>query len=120
MALELIAGAFIIAFAGIVVLGHVLVVVAIYKCRREDYAGGRTRSATSDMPAADDGIKGAAPAANLSEILQKKELGGMGKIACRSLSAWTRCASDFAHAERPSIAPLPFLRSTSKDEETTA
>jgi hypothetical protein len=44
----------------------------------------------------------------------------MGKIACRSLSAWTRCASDFAHAERPSIAPLPFLRSTSKDEETTA
>jgi hypothetical protein len=120
MLLELIAGAFIIAFGAIVVLGHVLVAAALYKCLREDYAGGRARSATSGMTAADDDIKRATPAANLSEVLRKKELGRVGKIACRSLSAWTRRTSDFAPAQTPSIAPLPLLRSTSKDEKTTA
>ena len=70
MPVELMAAAFIIAFAAIVVLGHVLVVAAIYKCLREDYAGGRTRSATSDTTMADDRAKRAASAATLSDTLQ--------------------------------------------------
>jgi hypothetical protein len=40
MSVDLIAAALILAFAAVVVLGHVLVIAAIYKCLREDHAGG--------------------------------------------------------------------------------
>jgi len=73
MPVELMAAAFIIAFAAIVVLGHVLVVAAIYKCLREDYAGARTRSATSDTTMADDRAKRAASAATLSDTLKPQQ-----------------------------------------------
>jgi hypothetical protein len=73
MPLELIAGAFIIAFGAIVVLGHVLVAAAIYKCLREDYAGGRSRRTTSAMTTADDGIKSVTHAANLCETLKPQQ-----------------------------------------------
>jgi hypothetical protein len=34
----------------------------------------------------------------------------VGKIACFILTAWARRTRDFAHADRPSSAPLPTLQ----------
>jgi hypothetical protein len=48
MPLELIVTALISVYLGILALGHVLVIAAIYKCLREDYIGGRRRRTTAD------------------------------------------------------------------------
>jgi hypothetical protein len=34
----------------------------------------------------------------------------VGKIVCRIGDAWAKAPRDFAHAQKPSIAPLPTLR----------
>jgi hypothetical protein len=70
MPLDLIAAGLIIAFAGIVALGHVLVGTAIYKCLREDYAASRDRKVSSDMTTPDDDVKRAAGAEKISETLE--------------------------------------------------
>jgi hypothetical protein len=44
MLVELIMMALVVAYAGAVVLGHVLLVAAIYRCLREDYFGGRRKT----------------------------------------------------------------------------
>jgi hypothetical protein len=70
MSVDLIAAALIIAFAGIVALGHVLVVAAIYKCLREDYAGGQGQRTANGTTTADDGAKRTAGAVSFSETLE--------------------------------------------------
>ena len=47
MFVELILAACIAAYVAIVALGHVLLIAAIYRCLREDSAGGRGRGATA-------------------------------------------------------------------------
>jgi hypothetical protein len=54
--IELIVIAVVAAYLAIVVLGHVLLVAAIYKCLREDYMGGRGRK-TSWHPKVIGGAK---------------------------------------------------------------
>jgi hypothetical protein len=44
MLVELIMMALVVAYIGVVVLGHVLLVAAIYRCLREDYFGGRRQT----------------------------------------------------------------------------
>jgi len=44
MLVELIMMALVVAYIGVVVLGHVLLVAAIYRCLREDYFGGRRKT----------------------------------------------------------------------------
>ena len=44
MSVELIMMALVVAYVGIVVLGHVLLAAAIYKCLRQDHVGGRRRA----------------------------------------------------------------------------
>ncbi len=77
MPLELIVAALISAYLGILALGHVLVIAAIYKCLREDYIGGRGRSTTAD-PTIDTGAKRAAGAVNLSESLEPQHMHALG------------------------------------------
>lgn len=62
MPVELIVAALIIAYLVIAALGHVLVVVAIYKCLREDYADGRGRRPASGTTTADGKRGGRVPA----------------------------------------------------------
>src|SRR5207244_12472438 len=38
----------------------------------------------------------------------------VGKIVSRGVAAWARRVHDFAHAEKPYIAPLPTLRATTR------
>jgi hypothetical protein len=47
MFVELILAASIAAYVAIVALGHVLLIAAIYRCLREDSAGGRGRRAAA-------------------------------------------------------------------------
>ena len=55
MLVELIVTALVAAFVAVVVLGHVLLVAAIYKCLREDNDGGRDhRTAERTQSAAGD------------------------------------------------------------------
>jgi hypothetical protein len=86
MAVELIAGAFILGFAAIAVLGHVLVVTAIYKCLREDYLAGRGRRTTGGS-AADTGTQRAAGAVNLGEAREPQARRAFGRLG------WTEKAS---------------------------
>jgi hypothetical protein len=44
MLVELIMMALVIAYVGVVALGHALLVAAIYRCLREDYVGGRRKA----------------------------------------------------------------------------
>jgi hypothetical protein len=44
MLIELIMVALVVVYVGVVVLGHVLLIAAIYKCLCEDYLGGRRRT----------------------------------------------------------------------------
>jgi hypothetical protein len=55
--IELIVIAVVTAYLAIVVLGHVLLIAAIYKCLREDYMGGRGRKTASWHPRVIDGAK---------------------------------------------------------------
>jgi hypothetical protein len=43
MLVELIMVALVVAYIGLVALGHVLLVAAIHRCLREDHVGGRRR-----------------------------------------------------------------------------
>jgi len=53
---ELIAAVFIATYVLLVALGHVLLVIAIYRCLREDGIGGyRRRSPASSQMPTDDG-----------------------------------------------------------------
>jgi hypothetical protein len=45
MIFELIVTMFIATYVGVVIVGHVLLLVAILKCLREDYFGGRLQRA---------------------------------------------------------------------------
>lgn len=45
MLVELIMVALVVVYVGVVVLGHILLVAAIYKCLCEDHVGGRRRTA---------------------------------------------------------------------------
>jgi hypothetical protein len=44
MLIEFFMMALVVAYIGAVVLGHVLLVAAIYRCLREDYFGGRRKT----------------------------------------------------------------------------
>lgn len=44
MLIELIMVALVVVYVGVVVLGHVLLIAAIYKCLCEDHVGGRRRT----------------------------------------------------------------------------
>jgi hypothetical protein len=44
MLVELMMMALVVVYIGVVVLGHALLVVAIYRCLREDYIGGRRKT----------------------------------------------------------------------------
>ena len=77
MPLELIVTALISVYLGIVALGHVLVIAAIYKCLREDYAGGGGRGTTAGSTI-DTGAERAAGAVNLSESLEPQRMHALG------------------------------------------
>jgi hypothetical protein len=55
--IELIVFAVVVAYLAIVVLGHVLLLAAIYKCLREDHLSGRGRKSASWHPRVIDGAK---------------------------------------------------------------
>lgn len=57
MSVELTVAALIVVYLAIAALGHVLVVVAVYKCLREDYAGGRRQRTTTGTTTAGDGVR---------------------------------------------------------------
>lgn len=57
MSVELTVAALIVVYLAIAALGHVLVVVAVYKCLREDYAGGRRQRTTTGRTPADEGVR---------------------------------------------------------------
>jgi hypothetical protein len=57
MSVELTVAALIVVYLAIAALGHVLVVVAVYKCLREDYAGGRRQRTTTGATTAGDGVR---------------------------------------------------------------
>ena len=44
MLVELIMMALVVAYVGVVVLGHAILVAALYRCLREDYVGGRRKA----------------------------------------------------------------------------
>jgi hypothetical protein len=75
MPLELIVTALIGVYLVIVALGHVLVIVAIYKCLREDYMRGRR---TTTDPTIDIDAKRAAGAVSLSESLKPQRMHALG------------------------------------------
>jgi hypothetical protein len=97
MPLDLIAAALILVFAAVVVLGHVLVVLAIYKCLREDYAAGRR--ASSDKTTIDNAARPTADAANLGETREPQTGNAFRRLG------WTEQAS--------SNCPLPAASSWS-------
>lgn len=66
MSVDLIAGGLILAFAAIVVLGHVLVVAAIYRILREDHIRG-AGMADSGTVTADHGTRRIDGAADRAE-----------------------------------------------------
>jgi hypothetical protein len=75
MPLELIVTALIGVYLVIVALAHVLVIVAIYKCLREDYMRGRR---TTTDPTIDIDAKRAAGAVSLSESLKPQRMHALG------------------------------------------
>ena len=75
MPLELIVAALISVYLGILALGHVLVIVAIYKCLREDYMRGRR---TTTDPTIDIDAKRAAGEVSLSESLKPQRMHALG------------------------------------------
>ena len=75
MSVDLIAAALILAFVAVVVLGHVLVIAAIYRILREDYMRGRR---TTTDPTIDIDAKRAAGAVSLSESLKPQRMHALG------------------------------------------
>ena len=83
MSIDLIAAALILAFAAVVVLGHVLVIAAICS---EDHGGRRASSATTT---ANEGANCAAGAAKLDETIEPQHAHAFG-ARLRSRSARPR------------------------------
>lgn len=77
MPIELIVAALISVYLGILALGHVLVIVAVYKCLREDYIGGRGRRTATD-PTIDTGAKRAAGAVNFRGSPEPQHMHALG------------------------------------------
>jgi len=77
MPLELIVAALISVYLVILALGHVLVIVAVYKCLREDYIGGRGRRTAAD-PTIDTGAKRAAGAVNFRGSPEPQHMHALG------------------------------------------
>ncbi len=86
MSVDLIAAALILAFAAVVVLGHVLVIAAICRILREDHGGRRASSATTT---ANEGANCAAGAAKLDETIEPQHAHAFG-ARLRSRSARPR------------------------------
>ena len=84
MSIDLIAATLILAFAAVVVLGHVLVIAAICRILREDHGGRRASSATTT---ANEGANCAAGAAKLDETIEPQQAHAFG---ARWLSISTR------------------------------
>jgi hypothetical protein len=76
VSIDLIAAALILAFAAIVVLGHVLVIAAIYRIMREDRAGGRR--ASNAVTTANEGANCAASIAKLDEAIEPQHAHAFG------------------------------------------
>jgi hypothetical protein len=74
MSIDLIAAALILAFVVVVVLGHVLVIAAIFRILREDHVAG-DRRAMSDRTTVNDDAKRAAGAANPDESIEPRHAG---------------------------------------------
>jgi hypothetical protein len=72
MSVDLIAAALILAFVVVVVLGHVLVIAAIYRILRENHAAGDRRAIT-DPTTGNEEAKRAAGAANLGDTIEPQE-----------------------------------------------
>jgi hypothetical protein len=62
MLVELIMMALVTAYVGVVVLGHVLLVAAIYRCLREDYVGGRRKTTDAGGTTLSGHVKAPLPA----------------------------------------------------------
>jgi hypothetical protein len=77
MSIDLIAAALILAFVVVVVLGHVLVIAAIYRILREDHAAGGRR-AMSDPTKPNDDAKRAAGETSLDESIEPLHAGAFG------------------------------------------
>ena len=86
MSVDLIAAALILAFAAVVVLGHVLVIPAMYKCLREDYVRGNPNKSSGPT---DEGVKRGAGAANGGEAIEPQHAHAFG-ARLRSRSARPR------------------------------
>jgi hypothetical protein len=76
MPLELIVAALISVYLVVLGLGHVLVIVAVYKCLREDYIGRGRRTATD--PTIDTGAKRAASAVNFRGSPEPQHMHALG------------------------------------------
>jgi hypothetical protein len=74
MSIDLIAAALILAFVVVVVLGHVLVIAAIFRILREDHAAGDRRAMSGRTTVKDD-AKRVAGAANLDASIEPRHAG---------------------------------------------
>jgi len=62
MLIELVMMVMVITYIGVVALGHVLLIAAIYRCLREDYFGGRPQRIAAEREGITDGAKLPQPA----------------------------------------------------------
>jgi hypothetical protein len=62
MLVELIMMALVVAYIGVVALGHVLLFAALYRCLREDHVGGRRKTIESGGTTMSGHIKSPLPA----------------------------------------------------------
>jgi hypothetical protein len=99
VSIDLIAAALILAFAAIVVLGHVLVIAAIYRIMREDRAGGRR--ASNAVTTANEGANCAASIAKLDEAIEPQHAHAFG-------------ARLFSRSARPRQSRGPGLRTAAE------
>ena len=100
MSIDLIAAALILAFAAVVVLGHVLVIAAIYRIMREDRAGGGRR-ASNAVTTANEGANCAAGVAKLDEAIEPQHAHAFG-------------ARLFSRSARPRQSRGPGLRTAAE------
>lgn len=100
MSIDLIAAALILAFAAVVVLGHVLVIAAIYRILREDHAAGGRR-AMSEPTTANDDAKRAAGAEKLDDTIEPQH----------AHAFWARL---FSRSTRPRQSGGPRLRTAAE------
>ena len=98
MSVDLIAAALILAFVAVVVLGHVLVIAAIYRILREDHGGRRANSTTTTT---NEGANCAAGAAKLDETIEPRH-------------AHTFGARLFSRSARPRQSRNPGLRTAAE------